>query len=1298
MQLSLKKGKSNLIILLVLLLTSTTGLAQLTVTAGVTPQQLVNSILGGGVTVSNVTYNGNPISCGTFTATGSNLGMTAGITISTGDANQTGNANVFADDILNEPGDNDLDNIASPTYDAAILEFDFAAPSDSVEFKYIFSSEEYNEYVNTPFNDVFAFFISGPGIVGLQNIALLPNTAIPVAINNVNNGFSNGASTGPCTNCAYYIDNDGGASFYMDGLTTVLKAKAYITPCLTYHIKIAIADVGDENYNSAVFIEGGSFTSYSQLALYVNNAEVPDNDTVFACPGSIVTLSLNNLSNYIWSTGATTQTINVVVPQLGSVNQYTAYDSTLACGASSTSVYVAPIANNASINANGPLSFCPGGSVQLTTNNGQSYLWSNGATTQAILVNSAGAYTVIVTYGPGCTAQSPPVNVSLNSATASISGNTSVCSGSQTSLLANAGISYIWSNGTTTQSLTTAVAGTYTVTVTNSNGCTGTAVSTVLLNSLPTPLITGPANGCLGTPVILNGGSFSNYLWSNGATAASISVSGSSSYTVTVTDANGCTGTDSHTININTAAVPVISGPPSICNGGSAQISSSPGFSSYLWNTGNTSPILNSSVAGTYTLTVTDLNGCTATASFSLQVLPVPVPAITGTLSACAGNTISLNAGGTYASYLWSSGQSTQYIGTQTQGIYTVTVTAWNGCTGSTTASTTILPNPMPGVTGPAVICQGNSAVVQANSIFPIYQWSNGLTTQAVTLNSTGTYTVTVTATNGCTASVSHNLIVNPNPLPSITGNVVICFGDTTVLTATPGMNQYIWSNQASTSSISTSTSGTYTVTITDSNGCSATTNIPVTVNQLPVPLITGPTSICDGQVASLSTGAYSAYLWSTGALTSTISATMQSAYTVTVKDNNGCTATTSWSLIVHPLPLPLITGDTAICEGLNTTLSTGSFASYQWSNGSTSQTTATSSAGAYIVTVTSLFGCTNTSAVFNLQVLQAVANITPSGPLTFCNGETVTLSANLGTQYLWSNGSISQSVVISNTSNLYVTVVNTNGCTDTSQIVPVEVLETPDAAFLLDSSLICEGLRVQFAMMYHPLPGAKVKWNFGNGKTSTGTNPLIDFIQKGNYLITLSVINPNGCSDVDSVLLNVDFPLNPEAVFGTNPNINSFFDPKIEFYDLSKNAVAWYWNFGDDEASFEQNPIHYFKEAGEHRVQLTVTNIIGCQDTREEVIIISPLFIPNTFTPNGDGRNEEFFTSNYVAVVQSFSMIIYNRWGGIVYECDSFNKPWDGNDWAGNPAPQGTYVYKINVTTKGGKAHEFAGKINLLR
>src|SRR5688572_2832911 len=208
--------------------------AQLTMNNAVTPAQLVASLLGPGVTASNITYTGASISRSLFTCGGScNLGMTSGILLSSGEATTAAPSFHHSTDV-GTPGYLQLDSIINPrlTQDAAILEFDFTVATDSVKFEYVFASEEYNDYAAgtppSPYNDVFAFFISGPGIVGQQNIAVVPGTTIPVSINTINNGYSAGVSTGPCTNCQYFVDNVGGPSVFFDGFTTVLTAKAAV--------------------------------------------------------------------------------------------------------------------------------------------------------------------------------------------------------------------------------------------------------------------------------------------------------------------------------------------------------------------------------------------------------------------------------------------------------------------------------------------------------------------------------------------------------------------------------------------------------------------------------------------------------------------------------------------------------------------------------------------------------------------------------------------------------------------------------------------------------------------------------------------------------------------------------------------------------------------------------------------------------------------------------------------------------------------------------------------------------------
>lgn len=246
--------------------------AQITVDNSMTPTQLVqNVLLGAGISVSNVTFSGGSTQRGTFTGN-SNIGISDGIILATGDINLAIGPNTSGSESLGggTSGDPDLDLlVGNTTYDAAVLEFDFIPSADTVRFFYVFGSEEYPEYVCSDFNDVFAFFLSGPNPAGgnyvNENIAKIPGTGIAVAINSINPGVTGSFGTvGGCTSLAYsslYTDNTGGATIQYDGFTTVLEASALVTACQPYHIKIAIADVMDGSFDSGVFLQAKSFSS-----------------------------------------------------------------------------------------------------------------------------------------------------------------------------------------------------------------------------------------------------------------------------------------------------------------------------------------------------------------------------------------------------------------------------------------------------------------------------------------------------------------------------------------------------------------------------------------------------------------------------------------------------------------------------------------------------------------------------------------------------------------------------------------------------------------------------------------------------------------------------------------------------------------------------------------------------------------------------------------------------------------------------------------------------------------------------
>jgi len=246
--------------------------AQIHVDNSLSPQYLVqNILLGQGVQAFNIQFYGNAIQKGKFWGN-TNLGINEGIIIATGDIHVALGPNNLDDATQGTGigGDQDLSNlIGNDTYDAAVLEFDFIPISDTIRFFYVFASEEYPEYVCSNFNDVFAFFLTGPkpggGTYNKENIARIPNTNIPVAINSINPGVPGTFGTPDgCISLSYsylYNSNAGGTSHQFDGFTDVLEAFAPVVPCQTYHIKIAIADVKDGNFDSGVFLKAKSFSS-----------------------------------------------------------------------------------------------------------------------------------------------------------------------------------------------------------------------------------------------------------------------------------------------------------------------------------------------------------------------------------------------------------------------------------------------------------------------------------------------------------------------------------------------------------------------------------------------------------------------------------------------------------------------------------------------------------------------------------------------------------------------------------------------------------------------------------------------------------------------------------------------------------------------------------------------------------------------------------------------------------------------------------------------------------------------------
>jgi len=923
------------------------------------------------------------------------------------------------------------------------------------------------------------------------------------------------------------------------------------------------------------------------------------------CAGGEVTLTASAGSSYLWSNGATTRSTTVTTSGSYSV---TVIDDNF-CSATSTPTPVTVLAAPATavVTPSGPTTFCSGGSVTLTAPESTSYLWSNGATSQSITLTSAGEYWVTVTNANGCSATSAPTSITVNAnpTTPVIDGRTTACEGGSVTLTAPSGYSYLWSNGATTQSINVTTSGSYSVTVTNASGCSATAAATsVTVNANPsTPVITaGSATTfCAGGSVTLTAPSSSSYLWSNGATTQSIDVTASGTYSVTVTNASGCSATSaatSVTVNAN-PSTPVITagGATTFCEGGSVTLTA-PSSASWLWSNGATTQSINVTTSGSYSVTVTNANGCSATSAPTTVIAnanpSTPVITAGGATTFCEGGSVTLTAPAS-ASWLWSNGATTQSINVTASGWYSVTITNASGCSATSAATTvTVNDNPYPpfiSPAGPTTFCAGGSVTLNA-SYGASFLWSTGATTQSINVTTSGSYSVTVLNASGCGATTAPTTVtvrtLPPTPVISASGPTTFCQEGSVTLSA-PGGYSYLWSTGYTTQSINVTTAGSYSVTVTDANGCSAT-SAPTTVTVNPNPPIetitaSGPTKFCQGGSVTLTApSGYSGYLWSTAETTQSIVVTTTGTYRVGVRNANGCQTTSAYIdvTVIPYAPAPVITpsGPTTFCAGGSVTFSAPAGYQYLWSNGIHAQSINVTAAGSYTVTVwntSDIYGdCGTTSQPVNVTVnaLPAAA-ISAAGPTTFCAGGSVTLTANAGTSYLWSNGATTQSINVTTSGSYSVTVTNASGCSATSAATTVTVNAGPSTPVITagGATTFCAGGSVTLTAP------SSTSYLWSNGATTQAINVTAS----GSYSVT--VINASGCSAM-SAATTVTVNANPSTPVITAGGATTFCAGGS--VTLTAPASSSYlWSNGANTQSINVTT------SGSYSV--TVTNASGC-------------------------------------------------------------------------------------------------------
>lgn len=981
-------------------------------------------------------------------------------------------------------------------------------------------------------------------------------------------------------------------------------------------------------------------------------------------------------------------------------------------------------------------SVCAGSPVTLTGPAGfASYSWApvagiaNPTTNPATAIPSAATtYTLTVTDANGCTG-SGTVNVGVSTApTLTITASTTaICPGSDVTLTASGSTNpYNWLAvsglpATTGPSVTVSPTATTTYTVTSTNGaagCPATATQTITVHPLPVADAGPNVAHCIGSNITLQGSGGTSYSWSptvglSSSTVANPSVSApiTTSYVLTVTSAQGCTDTDDVLVTVN----PLPTANPGFgaanCSGTGAQLNGS-GGTAFQWSpaTGLNNPSIANPVATpltttNYSLTVTDANGCVSQPSDLITVTVFsqpnpPVIAASGPLTFCQGGNVTLSVTGG-VSYQWSNGQTGSSITVNQSGNYSVTLTDGNGCTSPSSAPVTVTVTPGPAApiitpNGPLTFCQGGS-VQLSSSVAAAYNWSNGANTASITVNSSGTFSVTISDANGC-QNTSDDIVVtvNPNPaVPVITaqGSPNFCPGGSTVLQA-PLAASYVWNNGAITQNITVNQSGTFTVTVTDANGCTSPNSLPFTTTlhpQPPVPVISasGPLSFCQGNAVSLSTGAAQSYSWSNGATTSTISPVTSGNYIVSIIDFNGCPSLPSapTTVTVFPPPsAPFITaaGALAFCEGGSVTLQANGTGLVSWNNGQSGSPIEVSTSGQYTATVTDGNGCTSANSnpiQVNVIPLSVQPVITAAGPLDVCEGDSVTLSSSLALTYLWSTGETTRDITVSSSGNYTVTTSSPCPGTNMTASVNVQVRPFPVPQVSASTNIACIPDRINFSASSQGIGPFVYQWNFGNGDGSSSAAPTYQYTEPGTYYVSLTLTDVIGCTGTASLTEPIEMLSRANLSYSISPENTTLSNPIVTFTGLTDNAISHSWTIETLGTIDSAVVTHRFELPGNYLIVYEAITAEGCEAKRFDTVNVYEdfmMYIPSAFSPNGDGLNDVFVPVCTGFDEEDFSFQVFNRWGEMLYSTRYLEKGWDGLN-----AYPGVYTWMVRGRSK---------------
>ena len=999
------------------------------------------------------------------------------------------------------------------------------------------------------------------------------------------------------------------------------------------------------------------------------------------------------------------------------------------------------------------------------------YNWitpSGNQTGSPLSVTTGGNYSVTVTDSKGCTAVNSTAVQKLQVMSADITPNPATfCPGGSVSLTTTVtggsgiNISYNWSTPGANkigQMLSATMPGTYSVTVTDSEGCSAVkSIDVSQTAGLSVMINPDPATICPGGSTVLNtqingGNGLYTYQWNGPSGTGNSSVFTASSlgtYSVTVTDGNGCSGTDDVTVTqSNNISVIITPSSPVICKGSSIMLMANASGSNltYNWNTpggSQTGNPISASTAGLYEVTVSE-GGCTGVASTTLTVQPdINVTITPPGAGICNGGSIDLTAiaVGTNLTYSWTTPlgmQSGSIITAGIAGNYSVTVTDQLGCIGTASQIVSVLSGLDASINpNPASFCANGSVTLTASTTIGVspftYSWNTpggGGMNQTFIANIVGTYSVTITDSKGCTGSTqipvtqANNLIVIFDPIPP-----GFCPGKTIDLTTKPQGGQapytFKWNTPLGISTnaiIPTGTPGNYKITVTDSNGCSGLGE--VVVEEYPAPVLSLPSlpGFCPGKNVQMDvtvadvTPPYS-YTWTTPSgnpVGPSVSASVPGTYSVTVTNAKTCSATATVDVTEYPSPVADIIPDPVLfCKNSSVSVTanpSGGTPPYnvQWTGpnlNSAGNIVSINQAGIYTLTVSDSKSCT-ADYTFPASEQNGLSVSLMTDPAVLCGIQNFNIlsSVNGGSApytYSWntpSGGQSSANAQGSLSGDYALTVTDSEGCSGTAVI---KVNNLPLTAIITVKDPVC-----------NPYPSGEITLELGsntsfpvtltyNGSQSQISSPkfTINNLTSGQY--NLSLTDASGCSldegvtlkDLPELTLNLgqDVTIYAGETYVINPSANFIID-----------SIIW-----DNKQSLVCEPLCLNPVAGP---EVTTTykarafDESGCEVSDAITIKVlekTSVYVPNTFSPDGNGINDKWviFTDNTVKQIKT--LFIYDRWGESLVELENFppndyEYGWNGR-FRGKPVESGVYVYYFIVEFENGKTKVFKGDITIL-